>query len=65
MFKFLIKQFSKKKYNRAKIYNEEFIYNLFKDKNIEKYLALNYNIDKCLLNEDSLNNVKILILVHG
>jgi hypothetical protein len=51
------KTFSKK-WNGIKAYNEEFIYNLFNDKKVEKYLAQNYNIDKCLLNDETMNNVK-------
>jgi hypothetical protein len=43
--------------SHIKNYNEDFIYNLFNDKKVIKYLAQTYNIDRCLLNDQYLNNV--------
>jgi hypothetical protein len=52
--------------SNVQLYNEDFIYNLFSDKKVKRHLSMNYNIDKCLLNEQILSHVKIYIKpVHG
>jgi uncharacterized protein (UPF0332 family) len=53
-----IVNYTSKKHNPIlKIYNDDFVYNLFADKKVVKFLTMNYNIDKCLLNEQTINNV--------
>jgi hypothetical protein len=53
----------KRDYNHyTKLYNKEFVQNFFADPKVEQYLEDYYNIDKCFITQESIDEVNISII---
>jgi hypothetical protein len=50
-------KYKKDFYYYRNIYNTEFVHNFFYDPKVEQYLEDNFNIDKCLITNDTLEDV--------
>jgi hypothetical protein len=58
-------KYKKDYYHYSKIYNKEFVNNFFFDPKVEQYLEDNFNIDKCFITKDTLDEVIKNNIVHN